>query len=277
MKTNYILSFVLSLALFFATSCGTDETETTPKPDNTEAAFTYTVDSENPNKYSFSANPNVDFWFSHWSFGDQTGAEGLEASKIFYEKGTYKVRFKIFTEGGTAEQTQEIVIENDYEGVNLVNNGKLDNADDWQIINIAGGVELLIENGQATWTGGGWGNQALTQLIEFKAGVEYEVDMEISGGPLTESWFEVYINEKAPTEGNDYSEGGIMIGLNTWDGCGGEPFDALLSSISCSNGARGNSFIYDNNTTAYLTIKGGGASLGDNGIAIDNITIRPKE
>ncbi|MFY0672036.1 MAG: PKD domain-containing protein [Bacteroidia bacterium] len=276
MKASYIFNSFAILSMAFIFGCGTDEGDTPPKPDNSEAAFTYTVDAENPNKYHFKANPTLEYWFSHWSFGDQTGAEGTEASKVFYEKGTYKVRFKIFTEGGTAEQTQEIVIENDYEGVNLVNNGKLDNADGWKIINIAAGVELIIENGTATWSGGGWGNQALTQLIEFEAGVEYEVDMEVSGGPLADTWFEVYIDETEPTDGNDYSAGGIMIGLNTWDGCGTEEFDGLLSALSCSNGARGNIFKYDENTSAYLTIKSGGADMSS-GVTIDNITIRPTE
>ncbi len=105
-------------------SACSDDDKTVVAPISEDAAFTYTFDSENPNKVIFTADPAVETWNTHWSFGDNSFAEGLEASKIYLKKGDYDVRFKIFTEGGTAESIQTIVINEDFQGPNIIKNGE---------------------------------------------------------------------------------------------------------------------------------------------------------
>ena len=99
--------------------CMEDDDKLSVAPANSDAEFTYFSDSDNPNLLTFKGSPSAETWYSHWNFGDNTSAEGLEVQKTFYLKGEYDVKFKIFTEGGTAESTQKIVIDNDFTGSNL--------------------------------------------------------------------------------------------------------------------------------------------------------------
>lgn len=268
-KVAFWFLAVLSLTIV---SCSESEEIAPDPPTSDDLNFTYTVDSENPNIIHFVGQTSVDTWYTHWNFGDNTGDEGLEASKVFFKKGTYEVRFKIFTEGGTASVFQTIEIADDFQGPDLIKNGGLDNDDFWTVFQINAGAEVKIADGTATWTGGSWGNAGIYQVIDIEANKEYEINMDISGGGMSDCWFEVFIGKIEPQEGVDYSDGGIQIGLSTWQGCGVEAFAGQLTDIACIG--EGPSFSWPESGTAYFVIKSGGANLGPDGLTIDNIAIR---
>lgn len=268
---NLIYVVLISFAIF---SCKDQEESASLPPAKSEANFTYTVDQDNPNMLTFTGAPSSKTWYTHWNFGDNTSAEGLEVKKTFYVKGNYDVTFKVFTNGGSTESTQTVTIENDLTGSNLVSNGTLDDDSDWSLLTIANGVDITFENGKVTWTGGGWGQSGIYQLINVEANKTYQIQMDVAGSGMSDCWFEVYVGSVTPTDGVDYTDGGIRLGLNTWDGCGSEPFDGPLTSLSCSVGGGDGTFRYDEDQSLYLVIRSGGANLGTTGVSVDNITIR---
>lgn len=271
MKNIKIAFWFLSISLF-VTACS-DPVEMVPEPPSgNDLSFTYSVDAENPNLVHFVGQTTVDTWYVHWNFGDNTGAEELTASKVFFKAGEYEVRFKIFTEGGTASVSETLVIENDFAGPDLIENGSLDGDDAWTIFQIGAGVDVAIDGGVATWTGGSWGNAGLYQQVEIEADKEYQINMDISGGGMADCWFEIYVGQIQPQDGVDYTDGGILMALNTWEGCGSEDYDGLLTDVACVGS--GGSFTWSEPGTAFFVIKSGGADLGPNGVTIDNIAIR---
>lgn len=270
---NFQNGLFLLLALLLSAGCATDDDPVAvPAPSSEEATFTYTHDPENPNTLVFSASPEVETWYTHWSFGDNTAAEGLEATKTYPLSGAYEVRFKIFTDGGTAESTQMVSIESDLLGPNLIQNGDFEGDDAWTILPISNGVEVAFENGAVSWSGGGWGQEGIYQAIEVEANQVYQINMEVTCNGLSDSWFEVYAGKTVPVDGMDYTEGGIRLGLNTWDGCGAEPFEGLFTAFSCSG--EDGTFQFTEGGTVYLVIRGGGAEYGTNGVTIDNVSVR---
>lgn len=272
---KFPIHFLLSLVLvIFIASCEEETTEMTLPPTSDNAIFSYVVDPDNANNIIFTANPTVETWYTHWSFGDNTSAEGLQVEKLFYLKGEYEVRFKIFTEGGTTETTQTISIAEDIIGPDLVENGAFDDDSSWEILPISGGVDITFENGTAVWTGGGWGHVGLYQTMEVEANTAYQIQLDVAGSGMSDCWFEVYVGTVAPVAGMDYTDGGIRLGLNTWDGCGIDPFEGPLTLLTCSNGGGDGSFEFTAAVTAYLVIRSGGANLGDEGVTVDNISVR---
>lgn len=269
----HFLACLLLIGLFSA--CNEEEEQPmAPPPSSEEARFSYTIDPDNPNLIRFTANPGIETWYTHWSFGDNTAAEGFEAEKIFYLKGDYEVRFKIFTEGGTAESIQIISIAEDIIGGSLIENGELEDESSWTVLPISGGVEVAFQNGAATWTGGGWGHVGIYQTMAVEANTTYQIQMDVAGGGMSDCWFEVYVGTTTPMPGVDYTDGGIRLGLNTWDGCGSDPFNGPLTALSCSNGGGDGTFEFTSDVTAYLVIRTGGANLGDAGVTVDNISVR---
>lgn len=272
-----LISLLLVGILFNNTSCSDDTVDIMPPPTSEDAIFNFTFDPENPNKVNFIGQPSVPTLSTHWSFGDDTSFdEGLETSKVYPKKGAYEVEFKIFTDGGSASSIQTVSIESDFEGPNILRNGDFNNGKEfWTILPIADGVDVSFENENAQWTGGEWGQVGIYQPVQVLANNLYQITMDIKGSGLSESWFEVYIGMETPVPGSDYTDGDIRTGLNTWDGCGSEPFEGSLSEISCvGNGA---TFEFSTEGVAYFVIRGGGASYGDTGVTIDNVAIRSLE
>lgn len=273
-KNITILIWNFLIISTFSNCSGNADDTLVKEPAARDAAFTYDYDIDNPNRVLFkAANEGVNAWYSHWLFGDNTSGEGTEVSKTYPLKGQYVVRHKIFTEGGTAEYYDSVRIEADLLGADLVENGELNGEDAWELLPIADGVEITFENGQASWTGGGWGHAGIYQAIAVEAGTLYQINMEIKGEGMTDCWFEVYVGKASPVAYQDYTDGGIRLGLNTWEGCGGEPFDGLFSTLSCSGGD--GTFEFPDAGLVYLVIRSGGVDLGTNGVRIDNISVRP--
>lgn len=272
--TSPIHYFLYSLLITLAACSVNNEEDITIAPTSDDATFSYTYDPENPNKVIFKAEPDVETWYTHWSFGDNTSAEGTQTEKTYFLAGDYQVRFKIFTEGGTAQTVQTVSIAKDIIGPNFVQNGELDDDQFWSVLSISDGVEVKFQNGTARWTGGGWGHVGIYQAIDVQANTTYQVNMDVSGSGMTDCWFEVYVGTTVPMDGVDYKDGGIRLGLNTWDGCGSNAFSGLLTALSCSNGGGDGTFGFSTAGTAYLVIRGGGADLGSEGITIDNVSVR---
>lgn len=262
----------LSMGMLLVSCSEPEEEVVRIPPTSTDLSFTYEVDADNPNIYHFSGQTSVETWYAHWNFDDGTGDEGQEATKVFFKAGEYEVRFKIFTDGGTASVTETIVIAQDFSGPDLINNGGFDGEDFWTVAEIGGGVTAEINNGAASWQGGGWGNVAMYQAVEVEANTEYEINMNISGSGMSDSWFEIYIGSVEPEVGQDYNNGGILMALNTWEGCGAEAFEGTLSAIACVGD--GGDFSWPNDRVGYFVIKCGGANLGDTGVTIDNVAVR---
>lgn len=273
MKTLTNIRYILMIA-FLVILSGCEEDETIyPAPTAEDAIFTFSIDPENPNIVNFSATESDNNWYTHWDFGDGSSTEGYQASKVFLTAGDYDVRFKVFTRGGTAESIQTIVINQDFEGPNVLLNGEFNGSDEWTVLPISDGIEVNFIDNKAVWTGGGFGQAGIYQPVHVEAGVPYQINMEVTGDGLTDSWYEVYIGSETPIPGQDYLDGGIRLGLNTWAGCGNEAFDSPLTAISCVG--EGNGLVeFDFTGTVYLVIRGGGADYGS-GLSLDNASMTP--
>ncbi len=258
--------------ILISSGCANDDDFVAYVPTSEDAAYSFTFDTENPNKVIFTANTEVETWFTHWDFGDNSSAEGMEASKIYLKKGDYDVRFKIFTDGGEAEFIQTIVINEDFKGQNILLNGEFNGSDQWTVLPISDGVTVDFTGEKAFWSGGGGGQVGIYQPVHVEANVPYQIDMEISGSGMSDAWYEVYIGAEVPVAGQDYAYGGMRLGLNTWNGCGAEPFDGLFTEISCQG--EGNGLVkFNTSGTVYLVIRGGG--FGTTDVSLDNATMTP--
>ena len=159
---------------------------------------------------------------------------------------------------------------------NLVQGGNFDAGDEnkWTVLNISSGVTVSFTNGTALWAGGSWGHAGIYQAIQIEANEKYQVNMNVSGSGASDTWFEVYVGTAVPQQGQDYNDGGMRLGLNTWLGCGKDGFNGQLTTLSC-NGTGGGVIEFSTAGTVYLVIRGGGSNLGNTGITVDNVEIRP--
>jgi hypothetical protein len=241
-------------------------------------SFTITPVDGKTNTYVLQSDKNGPLGLK-WDLGDGTGfAFGKAVDTVAYpDAGKYTIGLALIGKGGVPETTtKDLNVEtSDPVSGNLVVGGKMDTGDDvdWHVINISGGVTWNFGDGKYTATGGNWGHQAIYQAIDVEADKKYKVDMFVSGSGATDTWFEVYVGTKEPVDGSDYSDGGIRLGLNTWNGCGKSGFAGKLSSLSCS-GTGGGVVQFATSGTVYLLIKTGGANIGTDGISIDNVEFR---
>ncbi len=273
MKTIKNIKYLLIISLVIILSGCTDDDEVFPAPSAEDAEFTFSFDPDNPNVVNFNAVEDDSNWYTHWDFSDGSSAEGYEANKVFLSAGDYDVRFKVFTKGGSAESIQTIVINEDFEGPNVLLNGEFNGSDEWTVLPITDGVDVNFTGDKVVWTGGAGGHAGIYQPVHVEANVPYQIDMEVSGDGLTDSWYEVYIGSATPVAGQDYTDGGMRMGLNTWAGCGNEAFDGSLREISCIG--EGSGLVEFSNTgTVYLVVRGGGADYGS-GLTLDNASMTP--
>lgn len=108
-KTLSIAGIAL-LALL--SSCKKEEPELGPAPTEADAAFTYTPSAANPNIIDFSAT-NTQYRVI-WDLGNGSiVTEENNTSGTYPYAGTYTVTLTVFTQGGSASSSQNVVIEND--------------------------------------------------------------------------------------------------------------------------------------------------------------------
>ncbi|ULC58013.1 PKD domain-containing protein [Flaviramulus sp. BrNp1-15] len=246
-----------------------------------DAGFIITKVADANNTYLLTANSS--YITSSWDIDNGAGFySGGTSEEVFYpDAGTYSVKHKVTGIGGIAETfTQTIDVEtSDPVAGNLVRGGKFLDASDhseWTILNISGsGAIWTFNTGSATIVASGWNQQGIYQAIEVIAGKEYKIDMIVSGDGNNETWFEVFASTVEPVQWNDYANN-VVMGLNTWAGCGIGTFSGSLSSVGCVDNSysssRSNTVTFDTSGTIYLVIKCGGSTTP--GITITNVEMR---
>lgn len=132
-----------------------------------------------------------------------------------------------------------------------------------------GAGSILFKGGN-----GGYNQAAVYQGVKLFGKLQYNVNMMVQGSGATNVWFEVWITQKKPQDGQDIGTGFDptavkIMGLNTWDGCGGSPFNGWLATVGC--GGKGN-YTPPTTGTYYITIKAGGNDLGTTGITASQFT-----
>lgn len=246
------------------------------------ATFTVNPIQGKPNYY-LATNTTIGVMQTKWDFGKGSGfATGKEVDTVFYpDAGDYTVNMKAMGKGGLIYDAPPVNVNvplSDPKAGNLVKGGKFDAGDDanWTKLNISAGVSFNLVDGKMVATGGGWGHAAIYQAIQVEANKTYRLGMLVSGSGASDTWFEVYLGSIAPTQGSDYGNGGNLMGLNTWTGCGNSAFNGNLASIACTGSLLGKNgaISFTQSGTVYLVIKTGGANLGASGISVDNVEFR---
>ncbi|OQP59454.1 hypothetical protein A3860_37535 [Niastella vici] len=118
---------------------------------------------------------------------------------------------------------------------------------------------------------GNWNQAGVYQPVRLYGHRQYKIDMHVQGSGCSNVWFEVWLSQKKPQDGQDVTTGWdpaavMLLGLNTWNGCGVSPFNAQLAAISCNG--NGGSITLPTGGTYYITVRGGGNDLGTTGITV---------
>lgn len=283
-KLKFVASFLtLGLASIILFSCQPDELgEGNGLYDSDlDASFTISEVSDANNTYLLTANNS--YISTNWNLGTGAGfySGGTEEEIFLPDAGTYTISHKVIGKGGLSETiSQDLeVAESDPVAGNIVKGGKFADASDhaeWTVLSISSsGASWIFNEGSATIVASGWSQQAIYQAIDVVENKEYTIDMIVSGESNEDTWFEVMASTVAPTQGQDYANN-VVMGLNTWNGCGTGTFSGLLSSVGCvSNSATStisNTVSFDATGTIYLVIKCGGNTTP--GITITNVEMR---
>ena len=132
-------------------------------------------------------------------------------------------------------------------------------------------ASINTQNGTIVFNGGNgsYDQTGVYQTVHLYGHRQYTVDLHVAGSGATNVWYEVWISQKQPQDGQDVSTGWDpsavqLLGLNTWTGCGGAPFDGQLASIGCTGS--GSAITVPTGGIYYVTIKSGGNNLGTTGI-----------
>ncbi len=244
---------------------------------NVNADFTVAPVDGQPNRFVLQAETS-NVLKSRWDIGDGFYNGAMNENIFLPDAGTYTVSHIAVGRGGLTNMTsQEInVATSDPVAGNIVKGGTFATAEDqaqWTVLKISdSGTSWSFSDKGATVIGGGYNQQAIYQPVEVIAGRNYTIDMNVSGSGSVNTWFEVYASPEKPVEGQDYTAGGRLIGLSTYDGCANDPFNAKLSKYGCVGS--GNVVSFTQSGTIYLLIKSGGESLGATGITVTNVEMR---
>lgn len=124
---------------------------------------------------------------------------------------------------------------------------------------------------------GSYDQTGVYQPVRLYGHRQYTVDLHVAGSGATNVWFEVWISQKQPQNGQDVSTGFDptavqLLGLNTWTGCGVAPFDGQLATIGCTG--KGSAITVPTGGTYYITIKSGGNNLGTTGITASSFVFQ---
>jgi hypothetical protein len=236
----------------------------------TDASFTVTSIDANHFRLQGATNGASNRW---------NGALAGDAYTVFLpDAGDFDVTHMICGAGGictSAVQSVHVETPDPIAG-NIILGGKFLNQadwDQWTVLHISGtNTSWTFNDGSATIMGNSSNQQGIYQAVQLEGGHQYKVDMHVAGSGATNTWFEVYLSQTAPTQNADYSADGIKLGLNTWTGCGTSAFNGQLSAVGCVGS--GSTVTVTNSGTYYLVIKSGGDNLGTTGITISNVELR---
>ncbi|MBN9380437.1 MAG: hypothetical protein J0H74_06710 [Chitinophagaceae bacterium] len=135
------------------------------------------------------------------------------------------------------------------------------------------------QNGTILFSGGNgsYDQTGVYQQVHLYGHRQYKVDLHVTGSGATNVWFEVWLSQKKPQDGQDVATGWDptavqLLGLNTWTGCGVAPFDGQLATIGCTG--KGSTITVPTGGTYYLTIKSGGNNLGATGITASGFSFQ---
>lgn len=268
--------------IILATSCMPDDFENNGlKETSLDATFTISTVDGSPNNFILKTNAS-NYIGSKWNLGDGAPAYfGSNEEEIFLpDAGDYTITHYAVGRGGFMEEESLPlnVATSDPNSGNIVLGGKFNTEDDisaWTILTIsASGAAWNFSDGKATITGGGWNQQGIFQAIDVIEGKTYKIDLIASSTTgVSNTWFEVFCSTTAPTQNSDYSAGGTLRNINTWDGCGTSAFSGKISSVGCNASKNTGTFTAAATGTMYLVIKCGGENLSG-GISIDNVEVR---
>lgn len=273
---------IAALALLFVSSCQPDEPSIGNglSDPNADASFTIEPIAGVVNKYTLTSQTTNIVGGSKWDIGEGYYDGKMTETVYFPDAGTYTIYHKALGRGGilSAPVSKVLVVsKTDPNGGNIVVGGKfadLNDSSKWTKTNSTSNATIVYGNGFAKLSATGWAGQGIYQKVSVVAGKKYKIDMLTSSTTgCQDTWFEVYCGHKVPVDGQDYSDGGTLRSINTWDGCGNNPFSGKISAIGCK--ADNNKGIFTATVTgdAYLVIRGGGADMKD-GIKITNIEMR---
>ncbi len=282
LKKSTFLMLTLALGLGTLISCD-DETGNGNVliGSNIDAAFTVTPVQGASNTYLLVAQTK-NVISSRWNTGDGEYPGKMNEIITLPDAGTYTITHTAVGAGGATgtASAQLVVATTDLAKGNLVKGGSFKTAADqanWKKVIYEATGDWVYSDKGATVSGG---HAGIYQAIDVVKDKEYTIDMVVSGGASTDMWFEVYAGEKDPaTVSGDYSDGGKVMGLNTWDGCGKNPVSGKLSAIGCTKNAKldavSNVVKFSTTGKIYLMIRCGGG-IAPGGITIKSVELRGK-
>ena len=273
---------VASIALCMLVSCQPDEPSIGNglSDPNADASFTITPILGAVNTYTLTSQTVNVIGGSKWDTGEGYFDGKLSETLYFPDAGTYTINHKVLGRGGVlsvAKSQVLIVPTTDPNGGNLVAGGRFTNPTDWAKwtkTNTNTTASLVYGDKYAKLTATGFAGQGIYQKISVVAGKKYKIDLSASSTTgCQDTWFEVYCGYKVPVDGQDYNDGGMLRSINTWDGCGKDPFAGKISSIGCKPSNNLGIFTATSTGDVYLVIRGGGADMKD-GIKFTNVEMR---
>ncbi|WP_343535980.1 hypothetical protein [Flavobacterium mesophilum] len=272
---------MLAIALGTLSSCSDDVNPNTLIASNVDASFTLTPVAGAVNTYLATAQTKGVI-SSMWDTGTGALPGKMTQTIVLPDAGTYTITHTAIGAGGATgtANTQVVVATSDPVKGNLVKGGSFATAADqanWKKVIYGAGGDWTYSSKGATVSGG---HAGIYQAIDVVKDKEYTVDMVVSGGASTDMWFEVYAGKTDPaTVSGDYNDGGAVMGLNTWNGCGNSVVSGKLSTVGCVKNARLNTISnvvkFDITGKIYLMIRCGGG-IAPGGITIKAVELRGK-
>ena len=243
---------------------------------------TFTVVPIVANRYKLTPTNNKDIIFSGWDLGVGSFTNFNTGDTLSLpDAGSYNIRRFVVGAGGISSDTISQIINvatSDPIKGNLVVGGKFATSDDvakWTI----GGTgsadgKWAFTPGKATLTASGYAGRGIYQAINVTGGYKYKIDMLVSSTTgISDSWFEVYCDYTNPTTvTGDYSAGGTLYSINTWNGSGKTPFTGEISVVGTPTTLNG-VFTATKTGTVYLVLRGGGNDM-QAGVSVTNVEFR---
>jgi hypothetical protein len=243
------------------------------------ASFTVTPLTGKPNTWVATSTTKGAFQWE-WDLGLGSGPTlGGESDTVFYDSiGVYRLTLTAFAHGGFDTVSQLIQVDSNAPLVNVLVNPSLTTDSGWTILNPGGTVTTIAFTPQGlnlSNTSAG-SNGGVYQAVQVTAGPIYTFSANVQGSGATNSWVEFYFGTSTPTQGSDYTDNKLWS-LNTYSGCGMNPFNANVVALNCAgSGASSGQIKFATSGTIYFLIKAGSVApgtLGTGGVTVSNVEL----